>query len=127
MKQAKIVAAVLFLLLIGFGIGEQFYVKKTFRTFDSYAEYFEEKINSADYEAAELTMDEFENWWDKTSTVLESLAHNRDIKTVTQEISQLRGFLTVKSGSDAKVSLITLKAMSKNLEQLLQFRWEHII
>ncbi|MDR1906380.1 MAG: DUF4363 family protein [Clostridiales bacterium] len=127
MKQAKIVASVIFIIIITGGIIEQLYIKKTFSDFEGYTDYFETAMNANDFYSAKSKMDEFATFWDKKSSVLESLAHTRDIKTVTLEISHLNAYITVQNKSEAMVSLITLKSMSDNLEKLLLFRIEHII
>ncbi|MDR3263911.1 MAG: DUF4363 family protein [Clostridiales bacterium] len=127
MRPAKITALILFILIISLGICEQIYIGNTFKKFDGYTDFFEKSIEANDFVAAENKMTEFTQWWEKRSAVLESLAHNRDIKTVTQEIAQLKAYIIIRNAPDAAVSVITLKSMTESLRRLLSFRFEHIV
>ncbi|MDR2091155.1 MAG: DUF4363 family protein [Clostridiales bacterium] len=139
MKQAKIVALILFTVLIAGGIAEQFYIKRTFAAAAEYTAYLDRTINAetigsprreidgADIASAIERLNDFEKWWDERSKIIESLAHNRDIKNVAQEISRLIGLLEIQNAAEAQISLVTLKATLKNLEQMLSFKLEHII
>jgi hypothetical protein len=138
-KQAKIVALILFIILIAAGVAEQFYIKRIFITFGEYTAALERTVNASDLDgeprkisendlkSAIKTLNEFDEWWRKESKLIESLSHNRDIKNAAQEISKLEGLLEIQNVSEAQISLVALKSTAKNLEQALTFRFEHII
>jgi hypothetical protein len=127
MKQAKIVALVLLLLIVGGGIAEQLYIKKVFLTLNGYTQALERDIDESNFAAARARLPEFEAWWKKNSSVLESLSNNRDLKALSVEISRLDAYLTEQNSNDARAAVAAIRSTGENIKNLLSFKIEHII
>ena len=127
MKPAKIVAVSLFLLIVALGIAEQIYVHKIFDDFSKRAAILETDIEARNFSSAATYAEELEEWWEKKASLLESLAHNRDIKSICQEAARLHGYIQAENYTESKVSLAALKCIGDTLSKLLTFRLEHII
>lgn len=126
MKRA-IVLIILFLLVIGAGIGEHFYVHKTFDEFDSRMHEIEDFIDNEKGDEALARTEDLQTWWLKKKEVLESVSYCNDARQVNVVIGELQGSLEIGDLDNASSKIISLYQLINNIRDTLDFNAQDII
>lgn len=126
MKRA-VILIILFLLVIGAGIGEHFYVHKTFDEFDSRMHKIEDFIDNENGEDALASTVDLQTWWLDKKEVLESISYCNEARQVNVIIGELQGSLEIGDLDNASSKIISLYQLINNIRDTLDFNAQDII
>ena len=123
-KGRIITAIVILLLIIGFGIAEQIFTKKTF-------EEFTERLNSFIVEEDEVydyeSIVETGKWWDKKVKYLELFLPHVQMNEITITYGELIGAVGAEDHDSAQALLNRLHQTSIAFEEMYGFRIGNVI
>lgn len=123
----KVIVAILMLaLIITAGLLEHNYIEKTFEELDEKLNKIEDAIYSGSDTALSLTNDLTE-WWESKRKVMELFTFSPDLRAFSVALAEQKGSLECGDFNNALSKCASLKSMSKNLHNVLDFNIEDII
>lgn len=122
-----VIAAVLLVVIIGFGVWETLFVDRVFGELDERLSSMKTRIDAEDCEGAlEETTSAIEFWEDKRR-VLELIAYASDLRAFSVAIAEVKGSLEKEDMENAASKTESLFSISHNLHDLLDFNVSDII
>ncbi len=121
MKIRVVIAFIVVLLLIGFGITEEIYVTKVF---DEYTE----KLDSINIEKP-LTTDqilELKDWWLKKHKTLEIILPHNNLNEITYIYGEMIGAIEIEDDKSAKAQFFRLQTTVEAISEMYGFRLGNI-
>ena len=123
----KVIVAILMLaLIVTAGLLEHNYIEKTFEELDEKLNQIEDAIHSESDTALSLTNDLTE-WWESKRKVMELFTFSPDLRAFSVALAEQKGSLECGDFNNALSKCVSLKSMSKNLHNVLDFNIEDII
>jgi len=121
------IALILLILILCFGIYEQFFIKDVFEELKIRTEDINEiiKVEENKEKAIEVT-EKTILWWEEKLKILEMMAPHVSVKEVSTELSTVKGQLINDDLEEASVSCYIIAGFCDSAPHLLGFKIEHI-
>lgn len=125
---AKIIlTAILLVLILALGIGEQVFMSTSFDELSEKCENIKTLLVQKRYREAELTISQLKKWWGERRDILEFTCPNNDIKDIYKEIGELEGTIYSQMYDDSVTRTNVIKSMAENSKNLLIYRIKNIL
>ena len=122
-----ILTAILLVLILALGIGEQVFMSTSFDALSEKCENIKTLLVQKRYREAELTISQLKEWWGERRDILEFTCPNNDIKDIYKEIGELEGTIYSQIDDDSVTRTNVIKSMSENSKNLLIYRIKNIL
>ena len=121
-----IFAAIVILIIIGIGVGEQIYLRHLFDDLYEKTLAISQTLKREDMQAAYRQTLELQDWWNSRKHLLEAIVPHNETKEVTLRIAELRGYIEVDDQQSSYATAQIMVEMSTNLPHLLGFSWDTV-
>lgn len=122
-----VIAIVLFVVILGLGIGEQIFINNSFNDLKKDCQEIQKLLLDGDYEGAYEKTEHVERDWRKERDLLEFACPNTDIKDIAKEIGELKGSQIAEMYDDSVTRCEVLIAMAENSRNLLAYKWKNVL
>ena len=126
MKKA-IILFVIFLLILGAGISEQFFEHQTFDEFLRRAEKIEDALLDDDIDRALDESEKLQKFWARKRKIVEAISYCQDARQVNVILGELIGSLRCEDTANAFSKIESLYQLIQNIRDLLDFNALDII
>jgi len=120
-----ILALTVLLVIVGFGVFEQIYIVRLYRSTEAQAESVRQSIEEDVSSALDGALALKESWLKKRS-FLEAVTPHNETKEMVLRIAELIGYIEAKDDKSATATIYIILEMCKNTPHILAFHWEHI-
>ena len=121
-----IVAVIILAIILTAGILETVYIDKLFDNLDTRLAALELKIISQD-DSALATVDNLLDWWEGQRKYAELFVYSPDIRAFSVALGEAQGSLECDDFDNALSKIRSLKIMSRNIRNILDFNLSDII
>lgn len=126
MKKA-IVLLIIFLIILGAGIAEHFFVHKTFDEFCARMDKIESALENEDTETALKESEDLLAYWNKKRKLVEAISYCQDARQVNVILGELNGSLKCDDTDNAFSKIDSLYQLVANVRDMLDFNALDII
>lgn len=121
-----VIAIVILAIIITAGILENVYVDSLFAKLDKKLDSLEGSIVQRDEEATAM-IGELIDWWENQRKYAEIFLYSPDIRAFSVALGEAEGSLECKDYDNALSKVRSLKIMSKNIHNILDFNLSDIV
>ena len=122
MKKA-VILFIIFLIILGAGIAEHFFVHKTFDDFNKRIEKIEAALQNDDVDSAE----DLQNFWARKRKIVEAISYCQDARQINVILGELTGSLRCEDTDNAFSKIESLYQLIQNIRDMLDFNAIDII
>lgn len=119
-----ILALIILVVMVGFGIWEQVFLDKVFDELDAKITDIQTILDNGN--DSKQNIDELVDWWNDKSKVLDALVVHNEIKEVTLLIYELDGYSQADMDEDRYAAVVRVKEVAESTRKLLGYKAEHI-
>lgn len=121
-----VIAVVVIILILTFGILNEIYINNSFKEISVRCEDIRNSIENKDYEKAKEMAKDSIAWWDKRRNILELTCPHNEIKDFMANLAALHGAIYAENYQDALSLSLTLQQDAKTRLGLLKFAAKNI-
>lgn len=121
-----IIAVVVIVLILTFGILNEVYLNNSFNEISVRCEKIRNHIEEKDYETAKSLAKDSIDWWDKRRNILELTCPHNEIKDFMANLAALHGAIYAENYQDALSLSLTLQQDAKTRLGLLRYAPKNI-
>lgn len=126
MKKA-VILFIIFLIILGAGIAEHFFVHKTFDAFNERIGKIEAALQNDDVDSALAYAEDLQNFWAKKRKLVEAISYCQDARQVNVILGELTGSLRCEDIDNAFSKIESLYQLIQNIRDMLDFNAIDII
>lgn len=126
MKKA-VILFIIFLMILGAGIAEHFFVHKTFDDFNERIGKIEAALQNNDVENALAYAEDLQNFWARKRKLVEAISYCQDARQVNVILGELTGSLRCEDTDNAFSKIESLYQLIQNIRDMLDFNAIDII